>query len=145
MIFILVNIIIALQGKNMSKRLGSLTSTLLDQTLLKTWFEPMQQALEKVRYSRSRFPTLKADLFILLGCLRQLQGMTTLREQVQSLFHLDELSDRPPLARSTWSDALSNDYRSSLLRKATEQLVTVARSRLPDRYAQFKELVLDPC
>ena len=85
----------------MSKRLESLTSTLLDQTLLKEWFAPMQQALEKVRYSRSRFPTLKADTFILLGCLRQLLGMKTLREQVQSLFDLDEFSDKPPLARST--------------------------------------------
>ena len=124
----------------MSKRLESLTSTLLDQTLLKEWFAPLQQALEKVRYSRSRFPTLKADTFILLGCLRQLLGMKTLREQIQSLFDLDEFSDKPPLARSTWSDALSNSYRNTLLREAMEKLVSVACSTLPDRYAQFEEL-----
>ena len=98
----------------MSKRLESLESTLLDQTVLSDWFKPMQQALTKVRYSRNRFPTLKADIFILLGCLRQLQGMKTLRELVQSLFHWDEYSDKPPLARSTWSDALSNSYRKTI-------------------------------
>ena len=124
----------------MSKRLSSLESTLLDHTILSDWFKPMQQALEKVRYSRTRFPTLKADTFILLGCLRQLQGMKTLRELVQSLFHWDELSDTPPLARSTWSDALSNRYRETILREAVQVLVTIACSRLPDRYAQFEEL-----
>ena len=124
----------------MSKRLASLETTLLDQTILSDWFEPMQQALEKVRYSRKRFPTLKADIFILLGCLRQLQGMKTLRELVQSLFHWDEDADKPPLARSTWSDALSNRYRKTILRDAVQALVTIARARLPDRYAQFEAL-----
>lgn len=124
----------------MSKRLASLESMLLDHTVLNEWFEPMQQALEKVRYSRNRFPTLKAEFFILLGCLRQLQGMKTLRELIQSLFHLDEMSGRPPLARSTWSDALANTYRKDLLREAGKALVDIARSILPDRYAQFKEL-----
>lgn len=124
----------------MSKRLASLQSTLLDDTVLCEWFEPMQCALDKVRYSRDRFPTLKADFFILLGCLRQLMGMSTLREQVQSLFHLDEQSAQFPLARSTWSDALANNYRKTILREASVKLVEIARSTLPDRYAQFREL-----
>ncbi len=59
----------------MSKRLSSLEFTLLDDTVLNEWFAPMQSALEKVRYSRDRFPILKADFFVLLGCLRQLMGM----------------------------------------------------------------------
>lgn len=124
----------------MSKRLESLKSTLLNQTVLSDWFQPMQHALEKVRYSRKRFPTLKADVFILLGCLRQLQGTKTLRDQVQSLFHWDKAADKPPLARSTWSDALSNTYRKTILREAMQALITIARDRLPDRYAQFEEL-----
>ncbi len=124
----------------MSKRLASLEFTLLDDTVLNEWFAPMQSALEKVRYSRDRFPILKADFFVLLGCLRQLMGMLTLREQVQSLFHLDEQADRYPLARSTWSDALSSRYRKNILREASTKLVEIARSTLPDRYAQFSEL-----
>ncbi|MCP4090324.1 MAG: transposase, partial [Gammaproteobacteria bacterium] len=124
----------------MSKRLASLEFTLLDDTVLNEWFAPMQSALEKVRYSRDRFPILKADFFVLLGCLRQLMGMSTLREQVQSLFHLDEQADRYPLARSTWSDALSSRYRKNILREASTKLVEIARSTLPDRYAQFSEL-----
>ena len=67
----------------------------------------MQKALDKVRYSHERFSVLSADFFILLGCLRQLQGTKILREQIQSLFDLNENTDTVPLARSTWSDALA--------------------------------------
>jgi len=58
----------------MTKRLDALQSVLMDNTVLNEWFLPMQKALDKVRYSRERFSVLSAEFFILLGCLRQLQG-----------------------------------------------------------------------
>lgn len=124
----------------MSKRLDSLQTILLTGTVLEEWFRPMQQALEKVRYSRKRFSTLTADFFILLGCLRQLQGKKIMRDQIQSLFDMDEDSDKAPLARSTWADALANSYRTEILREAMQILVAEARKELPDRFADIKEL-----
>ena len=128
----------------MSKRLDSLQTVLLNNTVLNDWFLPMQKALNKVRYSHQRFSTLSAEFFILLGCLRQLQGMKTLREQIQSLFDLDECSEKVPLARSTWSDALANAHRTKILREAVQVLVASARNDLPDRFAEIKELGARP-
>ena len=96
----------------MAKRLDSLQAILLNDTVLEEWFRPMQKALDKVRYSRERFSTLTAECFILLGCLRQLQGTKIMRDQIQSLFDTDDYADKVPLARSTWSDALANPQRS---------------------------------
>ncbi len=128
----------------MSKRLDSLQAVLLHDTVLSDWFSPMQQALDKVRYSRQRFSVLSAEFFLLLGCLRQLQGTKVLREQIQSLFDLDEKAETVPLARSTWSDALASPLRSNILREAVQVLVASARKRLPDRLAEFKELGVRP-
>jgi len=124
----------------MSKRLDSLQTTLLNDTVWEAWFLPMQKALDKVRYSRQRFSTLSAEFFILLGCLRQLQGMKILRDQIQTLFDLDESSEKLPLARSTWSDALANPYRTEILREVIQVLVVAARYELPDRFSSIKEL-----
>jgi hypothetical protein len=124
----------------MSKRFDALQTILMNNTVLSDWFLPMQQALDKVRYSRKQFSVLSADLFILLGCLRQLQGTKTLREQVQSLFDLDEQTDTVPLARSTWSDALSSPSRNKILREAVHVLVAFARTELPDRLSGIDEL-----
>jgi len=111
-----------------------------NNTVLNEWFLPMQQALDKVRYSRKRFSVLTAEFFILLGCLRQLQGTKIMREQIQSLFDLDETTETVPLARSTRSDALANAYRGDILRKAVQVLVATARTELPDRFADIEEL-----
>lgn len=124
----------------MQKRLDSLQTILLDNTVLEEWFLPLQKALDKVRFSREKFPTLSAGFFILLGCLRQLQGTKTLREQIQSLFDRDIESNKVPLARSTWSDALANPHRTEILRSALQILVADAKKELPDRFAAFKEL-----
>lgn len=124
----------------MSKRLDTIQSILLNNTVLNEWFLPMQKALDKVRYSRQRFSVLSAEFFILLGCLRQLQGTKILREQIQSLFDLDESTETVPLARSTWSDALANAYRGKILREAVQVLVANARNELPDRFAKIEEL-----
>lgn len=128
----------------MSNRLDSLQHQLLTETVLAEWFAPMQKALDRVRYSRQRHSTLSVDFFILLGCLRQLQGTEVLRELIQSLFDLDTLAERVPLARSTWSDALANRGRCDILRAATQQLVLVARNVLPDRFADYTELSARP-
>lgn len=124
----------------MTKRLDTLQAILLNNTVLEEWFRPLQNALDKVRYSRKRFSTLTVEFFILLGCLRQLQGTQIMRDQIQALFDLDESSGQVPLARSTWSDALANLQRTEILRDALQVLVNDARNKLPDRFADFKEL-----
>jgi len=63
-----------------------------------------------------------------------------MREQIQSLFDLDETTKTVPLARSTWSDALANPYRGNILREAVQVLVATARNELPDRFAEMEEL-----
>ncbi len=128
----------------MSKRLDTLQAILLNNTVLSDWFSPMQKALDKVRYSRQQFSVLSAEFFILLGCLRQLQGTKILREQIQSLFDLDEKAETVPLARSTWSDALASTTRNKILREAVQGLITSARKELPDRLHQFEELGTRP-
>ena len=107
----------------MAKRLDSLQAILLNDTVLEEWFRPMQKALDTVRYSRERFFTLTAEFFILLGCLRQLQGLKIMRDQIQALFDTDDYADKVPLARSTGSDALANPQRSEILREAVQVLV----------------------
>ena len=124
----------------MSNRLDALQSTLLDNTVLNEWFLPMKKALDKIRFSRKRYSVLSAEFFILLGCLRQLQGTKILREQIQSLFDLDTEAETVPLARSTWSDALANKSRCKILRDAVQVLVASARKELPDRFAGIEEL-----
>jgi len=54
------------------------------------------KSLDKVRYSRKRFSTLTAEFFILLGCLRQLQGLKIMRDQIQALFDTDDYADKVP-------------------------------------------------
>ncbi len=117
------------------RRAEPITQYLLDNTILHDWFEPMQQALEKVRFTDDIFRSLPMKGFILLGSLRQLLSLTTLREHMQTLFHLDNTSTKLPVARSTWSDAMSSTVRRMVLQKASAQLVTHARSVLPDRLA----------
>ena len=128
----------------MSKRLDSLQTILLNNTVLSDWFLPMQKALDKVRYSRKQISVLSAEFFILLGCLRQMQGTNILREQIQSLFDLDEKAETVPLARSTWSDALASPLRNKILREAVQVLVTSARNELPDRLTEIEELGTRP-
>ena len=123
----------------MAKRLNSLQAILLIDTVLEDWFRPMQNALDKVRYSRKRFSTLTAEFFILWGYLRQLQGLKIMRDQIQALFDTDDYAAKAPLARSTWSDALANPQRSEILRDAVHVLACDARNELPDRFAGIKE------
>jgi len=123
----------------MKNRLTSLTNTLTQNTVLGQWFNPMQAALDKVRYPEKVFGTLTMPAFLLLGCLRQLQSHKTLREQVQSLKHLDNAS-MPPLARSTWSDAMASKKRCAIVREASSHLVSMARTSLSERLLNIPNL-----
>jgi hypothetical protein len=72
--------------------------------------------------------------FITFGVLRHIQGISTLREQIQSLFHLDDTNvEKLPMARSTMSDALASEKRTDVLHSLIPVLVKQARSILPDR------------
>ncbi len=123
----------------MKNRLDSLINTLTHQTLLEQWFSPLQTALDKVRYREKIFNTLTMPAFLMLGCLRQLQSHHSLREQVQSLMHCDN-SAIPPLARSTWSDALASKHRLQVTQEAFFHLTCHARSVLPDRLSGIKNV-----
>ncbi|MCP4471468.1 MAG: IS4 family transposase [Gammaproteobacteria bacterium] len=123
----------------MKHRLTPLIHTLTQNTVLEEWFKPMQAALDRVRYPEKVFATLTIPAFLLLGSLRQLQAHRSLREQVQSLMHFDN-RDKPPLARSTWSDALASKKRAAITREAFSQLVNHARTALPDRFTDMPNL-----
>lgn len=122
------------------RRAEPITESLLHETILNDWFHPMQEALAKVRFSDAIFKSLPMASFILFGGLRQLLSLSTLREQVQTLFHLDTDAERLPVARSTWSDAMASKKRRDMLRQACEELVKMARLSLPDRFAGIDNL-----
>ena len=123
-------------------RADSLTHALLQDTVLAEWFEPMQQAVEKLRYSDRLFQALPMISFALLGGLRQLLCMDTLREQVQSLFHYDVSAEQVPVARSTWSDAMGSRLRRDILRQAIVQLVAFAQTALGDKLAGIEGIAV---
>ena len=99
----------------------------------------MQTALDKVRYPEKVFGVLSMSSFLLLGGLRQLQSHHSLREQVQSLMHI-ACASRPPLARSTWSDALASKKRCFITQEAFSHLVSQAREYLPERFNDMPNL-----
>lgn len=115
------------------RRAESVTNTLLGNTVLNKWFQPMEAALSKVRFSDKVFPSLPMASFLLMGGLRQILSIETLREQVQTLFHLDANTERLPLARSTWSDALKSIGRCDIHRQAIEHLIKHAQNILPNK------------
>ena len=92
----------------------------------------MTKILERSRFSDAPFKALPMAPFILSGCLRQILAARSLREYVQTLFHLDTHQTQTPIARSTWSDALASAGRRNVLRPAVMQLVELARATLPD-------------
>ena len=121
-------------------RLNNLMQRLTDNTVFAALLSPLEQALSRVRKAKVGRVLSMPD-FIALGVLRHLQGMTTLREQVQTLFHLDpDAPEQVPLARSTWSDALSSPTRLEVLEEVTPPLVSAAQTVLPDRLADIPGL-----
>ena len=120
------------------RRADALTDSLLQETVLLDWFQPMQQAFDKVRYSDRIFKSLPMMSFALLGGLRQLLSIQTLREQVQTLFHWNVNADRIPVPRSTWSDAMGSRTRRDLLCQATHHLVALAQDTLMDKFSDIE-------
>jgi hypothetical protein len=91
-----------------TERLTAVMDSLMNQTVLGELLAPVARALAQIRGTDTVSRVLSMADFIGLGVLRHLQGMRTLREQVQSLLHWEPgTALRAPLARSTWSDALS--------------------------------------
>lgn len=76
--------------------------------------------------------------FILSGCLRQILDSQSLREYVQTLFHLDTNQIVTPIARATWSDALASPMRRDILRPSVMKLVELAQATLPDRLSHLE-------
>lgn len=107
-------------------------------TVLENWFSPMLRSLDKVRFRDTPFKALPMAAFILSGCLRQILAISSLREYMQTLFHLDTSQSLPPIARSTWADALACPTRRTILRSATVKLVQFARATLPDLLAHVE-------
>jgi hypothetical protein len=116
----------------MRPQLSHIKQIFTSGTVLEEWFSPMAKILEGCRFSDAPFKALPMAPFILSGCLRQILATSSLREYVQTLFHLDTNQTQAPIARATWSDALASAGRRNVLRPAVVQLVEQARSTLPD-------------
>lgn len=128
-----------------TKRLTAVMDRLTNHTVLGELLAPIAAALARVRNADANVSVLSMLDFIGLGVLRHLQGMGTLREQVQSLLHLaPPQAPEPPLARSTWSDALSSARRRAVVAETIPALLAEARAVLPDRLAGFPELGVRP-
>jgi len=124
-----------------TERLTAVMDSLMNQTVLGKLLAPVARALAQVRDTNEVSRVLSMADFIGLGVLRHLQGMRTLREQVQSLLHWEPgTAQRVPLVRSTWSDALSSRRRRAVLQAAMPPLLAEARAVLPDRLVQFPAL-----
>jgi len=122
-------------------RLASLMYKLTHHTVFADLLKPVERALDKIRLGHADGRVLPMRDFVALGLLRHLKGMHTLREQIQALQHLDPSApDRPPLARSTWSDALSAVSRRTVMQALVPKLVIDAQAVLPDRLANLPGL-----
>lgn len=120
-------------------RADDLYKKLTQNTVLGNFLEPALLALEKVRYQSGIYSALPMPMFLLVGCLRHLHGMRTLREQVQMLFHSQDGANIP-VARSTYSDALASNSRLEILHALLPFLVQMATELLPDRLAEIPGL-----
>jgi hypothetical protein len=70
-----------------TERLTAVMDSLMNQTVLGELLAPVARALAQIRGTDTVSRVLSMADFIGLGVLRHLQGMRTLREQVQSLLH----------------------------------------------------------
>ena len=122
-------------------RLTALMSSLTNKTVPGELISPVSNALDHVRKNTAGARVLSMPDFIALGVLRHLQGTHALREQIQSLSHLEqEVKSKLPLAHSTWSDALSSTKRCDVLTSLLPSLLKEARSVSPGRLARFEAL-----
>ncbi len=123
--------------RTMKGRLDDLEALLTNDTVLEDWFTPARDLLTKIRPTRD-YPVLANGTLIFLNCARQIVSSSTLRDYLQCLFHLDDEGFRVPLARSTYSDALSNSIRISVTEQLVKMLAEKATEALPDRLKGLK-------
>jgi hypothetical protein len=117
-----------------SSRLLSVMKNLTTDTVWGELVRPAMRALATVRYSAQRFRVLSMTDFLVLGVLRHVPRWPAKRFQVQAVLHLAaDAVEKPPLARSTWSDALACLQRRAVLEAAWPALLAHARTVLPDR------------
>ena len=123
-------------------RLKSLMHRLTHGTAFADVLAPVERALARVRTAPAIGRTLNMADFIALRVLRHLQGMTTLCEQVQGLWHLEANAEvKVPLARSTWSDALASGARGAVLENegvVADLRITLSSSRERWRLVTFR-------
>lgn len=119
-----------------SDRIEPLIDALTLNTVLGDLVKPIDRALQRVRFKERIFFGISMPDFIALGVHRHLQANRSLREMVQQLMHLAD-ADWPPVARSTFSDALASVPRRDVLRGVTTPLIAQARALLPDRLADL--------
>ena len=120
------------EALDMKGRLKDLEALLTNDTVLEDWFTPARDLLTKIRPTRN-YPVLSNETLIFLNCARQIVSSSTLRDYLQCLFHLDDEAFRVPLARSTYSDGLSNSIRISVTEQLVKMLAEKATVALPDR------------
>jgi hypothetical protein len=124
-----------------ASRLISVMKSLTTDTVWGELVRPAMRALERVRYPAQRFRVLSMADFLTLGILRHVPRWPALREPVQAVLHLAaEDVEKPPLARSTWSDALASPERRAVLAAAWPALVAHAQAVLPDRLREIPGL-----
>ena len=119
-----------------SDRIKPIIEALTLNTVLGDLVKPIDQALQKVRFKERIFFGISMPDFITLGVHRHLQANRSLREMVQQLMHFGD-AELPPVARSTFSDALASAARRDVLRGVTSPLTALARANLPDRLADL--------
>ncbi len=124
----------------MKARLEKLQSLLINNTVLGNWFSPAMKAMEKVRQPRKKFYTLSMPMHILQNCMRQLSSTETQREHLQNLLQIDDEAERIPLAKSTYSDALSNQERLDITERVSNHLAEAAVQTLPDRLEWIEDI-----
>jgi hypothetical protein len=121
--------------------LETLMTSLTENTVFGDLLVPIHTALKKVRYRPKQFRTLSMANFIGVAVFRHLQGINSLREQVQALSHFsNEDMEHLILARSTLSDALSSSKRLSIVSEVQKELVQQAKEVLPDRLSDIPGL-----
>lgn len=124
-----------------TNRLAALMSKLTNHTVFADLLKPVERALDKIRLGPAEGRVLSMRDFVAIGVLRHLKGIRTLREQIQTLLHLAPGEPTgAPLARSTWSDALSAKSRRTALRTLVAKLGNEADTLLPDRLANLPGL-----
>lgn len=122
-----------------SDRVASMIDNMTQDTVFGDLLRTVERALQRVRFKDAIFTSIGMMDFITIGVLRHLKSMKTLRDMIQVLLH-HEQATRPPVPRSTFSDALASVHRRQVLRDLRDPLLIQATRVLPDRLANLPGL-----